>query len=498
MRSSSKGIKNLIYGTVGQVIILAMGFVLPRLFMVNYGSEVNGLLTSVKQLFAYMVLLEAGVGATTLQALYKPMAESDHKRMSSILAATSSYYKKTGIAYAVLVLVIALSYSSVVSTSIPFYMVFSVIVLHGAAGVIKYLFQGKFTLLMQVDGKNYILSNLTLFVTILSDIAQIVLIFCGFDIVAVKLAYFIINLIQMVFIVYYVKKHYKWIDLKAEPDYPALSQKNSALVHSISGLVFNNTDTLILTICCGLSIVSVYSVYALVFGIMASIVDVILNSFTYALGQMFHSDRQKFERMQDSYEAAYLAITFAFLTVIYIFITPFISLYTDSITDVVYVDRWLPILFVVMNALNYGRKVSNQTINYAGHFKETQGRAICEMMINIVVSLLGVYLWGIYGVVIGTIAALLYRTNDIIIYANVKILHRKPFKTYMKWLINIATLLVMVMVIGQFNLNINTYWDLIKYGVLIAPVVFLIFIAMPFAYDKNIRSIAKAFIGKKK
>lgn len=498
MRSSSKGIKNLIYGTIGQVIILAMGFVLPRLFMVNYGSEVNGLLTSVKQIFAYMVLLEAGVGATTLQALYKPMAESDHKRMSRILAATSAYYKKTGIAYAVIVLVIALSYSSVVSTSIPFYVVFSVIILHGAAGVIKYLFQGKFTLLMQVDGKNYILSNLTLFVTILSDIAQIVLIFCGFDIVAVKLAYFIINLLQMVFIVYYVKKNYRWINLKEKPDYAALSQKNSALVHSISGLVFNNTDTIILTICCGLSTVSVYAVYTLIFSVMANIIDVVLNSFTYALGQMFHSDRKKFERMQDSYEAIYLAITFAFLTVIYIFTTPFIRLYTDSITDVVYVDRWLPILFVIVNALNYGRKTSNQIINYAGHFKETRGRAICEMMINIVVSLVGVYFWGIYGVLIGTIAALLYRANDLIIYANVKILHRNPLKTYVKWIINVATLCVIVMIINQFSLNIATYLDIIKYGSIIVPPVFILFLILPIIYDANIRVILNNILRRNK
>ena len=37
---------------------------------------------------------------------------------------------------------------------------------------------------------------------------------------------------------------------------------------------------------------------------------------------------------------------------------------------------------------------------------------------------------GIYGVLLGTIIALLYRMNDIIIYANKKILNRSPWKTY--------------------------------------------------------------------
>ena len=59
--------------------------------------------------------------------------------------------------------------------------------------------------------------------------------------------------------------------------------------------------------------------------------------------------------------------------------------------------------------------MANTIIAYAGQFKESLPQTIAENVINLCVSLFGVYRWGIYGVLIGTIIALLYRTNEQII-----------------------------------------------------------------------------------
>ena len=62
----------------------------------SFGSEMNGFLNSIGQIFAYFTLLEAGMYGATLQALYAPIANSDKKEISSIMAATNRYYKKQG------------------------------------------------------------------------------------------------------------------------------------------------------------------------------------------------------------------------------------------------------------------------------------------------------------------------------------------------------------------------------------------------------------------
>ena len=86
---------NLLSGFLYQIILIAVGFLLPRLYLENFGSEVNGVLSTIKQIFTYMCLLEAGVGLATTQALYKRIGQNDYNSASAVLSATNSYYKKT-------------------------------------------------------------------------------------------------------------------------------------------------------------------------------------------------------------------------------------------------------------------------------------------------------------------------------------------------------------------------------------------------------------------
>ena len=48
---------NLLSGVLYQVVLIALSFLLPRLYLENFGSEVNGVLSTIKQIFVYMLLL---------------------------------------------------------------------------------------------------------------------------------------------------------------------------------------------------------------------------------------------------------------------------------------------------------------------------------------------------------------------------------------------------------------------------------------------------------
>ena len=113
-----RSIKNLFYGLLSFVITTIMSVVIPRLFLLSYGSEVNGLISSVKQIFAYFLLLEAGVGGAARQALYGPIAKKDKKEVSAILTATNNFYKKIALIYGSAVIVLAVIYPLTVKSEI--------------------------------------------------------------------------------------------------------------------------------------------------------------------------------------------------------------------------------------------------------------------------------------------------------------------------------------------------------------------------------------------
>ena len=48
-------INNLIWGIVGNIVTAAVAIIIPRLFIVNYGSEINGLLASIRQVYVYLL-----------------------------------------------------------------------------------------------------------------------------------------------------------------------------------------------------------------------------------------------------------------------------------------------------------------------------------------------------------------------------------------------------------------------------------------------------------
>lgn len=459
MSKGKKILKIFGYGVISQVITLLLGIIIPKLMIVSYGSEVNGLLSSIRQVFVYVALLEAGIGTASLQALYAPIATNDKKRTCEIMSATNRYYKRTGILYGIAVIALAIIYPIVVKSDIPVFVVVAVIFFQGASGVINYFFQGKFTILLRVDGKSYITTNATTIVSVASKLIQIGLMLTGFDVVMVQFSYFVVNLLQMIYISLYVKKHYAWLDLSVEPDYASLSQSKNVIIHQVSGLIFNNTDIIVLTLFCDLKTVSIYSLYSLIVSCVSNIIDTLCSSVEFVLGQAFNSDRNYFLKLQEVYETYYLGISFFFFTVTLIMLPSFMRVYSQGITDAQYVDKYLPLLFVTLNVLMYARRTSSQIINFAGHFKQTQVRSIIESSINLTVSLVLVFKIGVYGVLIGTIVALFYRTNDVIIYANWNILGRKPWKTYRRWIQNLFVMISSVFLINNILPDIENYFS---------------------------------------
>ena len=108
-------------------------------------------------------------------------------------------------------------------------------------------------------------------------------------------------------------------------------------------------------------------------------------------------------------------------------------------------------------------------------------------MINLIVSFISIQKLGIYGVLIGTIVALLYRTNDMILYAAKKLLKRSPFKTYIKWGTNamIFAVFMRVFSIVYAKIAIENYWELLFQAVLVCILVIPTFFLVGSIIDKD-------------
>lgn len=475
---------NLISSLVYQVVLISLSFLLPRLYLENFGSEVNGILSTIKQIFVYLFLLEAGVGLATTQALYKKIGEKNYKSVNEVLAATHSYYKKTGIIYFAIVLIIAVVYAYVIPTSINNHVVFAIIILTAIPALFSYFVTAKYRILLEADGRRYVINNSETVLQLLSNAAKILVLLLTDSLVLIQLVYCIIYIGQLAYLYFYARHIYKWIDLKAKPDFEAISQKNSVLVHQLSGMVFNNTDIILISMLCDFKQVSVYTIYNIFFSQVQNFITNIISGFNFALGQMFHTDREKFNKVFNMYETVYVMATFIIYTLMAVFLLPIIQIYTGGINDADYSNVLLVFLFVIMNILSNGKIPSNSVIEYSGSFQKTRSYAIWEMVINISVTIVAILYFGICGAILGTIAALVYRSIVTIRFANTKVLHRSQFRSYKIWIVNGAVFAAVMAIFYVDTFSGMSFGKLLLNGIMHSVWIIALYLVVNILFNK--------------
>lgn len=486
MQNGKKVKYNLYLGLICQILTIVMGIIIPRLVLTNFGSEINGLVNSVTQIYAYMGLLESGIGMATIQVLYKAIGASEKSQTNGILAATNRQYIKSGTLYILISVMFALVYPYVIRTEIPKSTIFAIVILNGLGGAAGFFFYRKYYLLLYVEGKTYIETLFSTLTNVLKNVAKIILIAQGADIVLVHFFSMLVSLLQAACVYWYIKKHYRWIDLSEKPNFQAISQSKNAVVHQISILIFNNTDMLILSAFCGLKVVSVYSLYAMLFGMISTALGTFKNSMEFTLGRSFHEDRQKFRKLYDMYELCYMAIVFSCYSVANYFVLPFVRCYTAGVTDAIYTDKYLPLLMIMTYLLSGGRSAPSQLITIAGHIKETQGRSILESVLNIGISVIMVLFFGVYGVLVGTVIALLYRANDMILYANHKILHCSAWPTYKRWIVNMLVFVVILGINPLISIELTSYASIFLFCIPYAAGTVVVFFCAAFLTNPSV------------
>ena len=77
MNNIKKSKVNFLVSLIYQIVAIVLGLMIPRIAMIGYGSNINGLLSSAIQFVGYLSLLEAGIQAVAQKALYKTVGRND-------------------------------------------------------------------------------------------------------------------------------------------------------------------------------------------------------------------------------------------------------------------------------------------------------------------------------------------------------------------------------------------------------------------------------------
>lgn len=400
---------NMISGVVLQFFTLVSGFILPKIILTCFGSEVNGLVSSLNQFLSYITLVEGGITGVIVANLYKPIVEQDNNKISSILVTADCFYKKIGALFIAYSVILSIIYPLHFKTEFTFSYVCSLTLILSLTLLIQYMYSLTLRTLLNADKKGYVVNFTQTLIVIFNVLFALISVFIYPSIHVLKLISGSLFLLQPLIFNRYVKKNYK-IDWKVEPDNSLIKSRWNGFAINLAAFIHNSTDVTVLTFLANLKTVSIYSVYSLVSSGIKQMINACLSGIAHTVGQAYAKKNWKeLNQKLDIYEYIVLILVFFLFTVTALLITPFVQLYTKDIVDTDYNQPLFGFLLVLAEAL-YLIKLPHLNLAYsANKFKEITVPAYIEAMLNIMISVALVKWIGLIGVTIGTIVGMTYR-----------------------------------------------------------------------------------------
>ena len=450
--------KNFISALIYQAVAMIQGLILPRLIIATFGSDVNGLVSSITQFLSFISLLEGGLGAVVLAELYRPIEDEDLEKIKSILYSCKRLFRQLAYIYVAFTIIIAIGYPLFISKRFSFSFVSSLTLILSISTLGQYLFAISNKLLLQATQKIYIVNYICSGTLVLNILISVTLIYMYPQIHVIKLFSGLIFLLQPVLFNCFIDKRYICKGTSFDKKY-VLKNRWSGFAQNLAYFINMNTDIALVTIFLGITNVSVYTIYMLAINALRQIISNAAISYQSALGKYYAiGNKDDLLKKFEKFELVTLGISLVLYCTCLQLINPFVSLYTKGVTDADYYQPVFALIMILANMLYCIREPYRIMIFAAGKFKDTNFGSMVEAGLNIVISLILVSIYGLVGIAIGTLIAILYRYIYFIVYLNKSILKRSTIRRYIKLFFEIIIVYSINMVYYyKFKINIAIF-----------------------------------------
>ncbi len=492
MTRTKKAFLNSLTAAIYSVIQITVGIILPRLIIGQYGSEINGLTVSIQQFVGYLGYLELGLSSIFIYSLYKPLAVNDESAINGLVSSAKKSYNRTSLFYLVGIVILASIYPFIANTGeINIWIVIALVFIIGASGLLEMYSVSKYRVLLTADQKVYVL-NLSFAVSVIvSFVIALILISLNQHIIFVKVSAVIAILFRTLFLHFYTKRKYPYLKFGKDTD-TTVSQTSvkrfDAVLMQLSKTVAYSLPILALSILSSMKVVSIFSVYYLVFHGLQTILSTITSGSTATFGETLSKD--EFERTKNAYSQFELILQNA-QTVLYscsiILIIPFVRIYVGGISDANdYINLGFGLLFVLWAFIDNFRLPAQTIIQAAGKFRESRLSNIIYMIIELILLAALTPFYGIIGALIAMILASAIKGIWFTVIVNKYIFKKLYIKTFIRFFLGLLTIIASFILFEYIvRLQVLTIGSFILCGCILVCVLSLVVFLMNFVFDKK-------------
>lgn len=459
MSRTKKSIKNANIAIFFLVATTLMNFVSRSVFIDTLGDQIVGLSATLLNILGFLNLAELGLSSAISSTLFKPLYDGDRNTCCDIVSIYGYLYRIIGLSILALGVILSLFLPHFFGNSgVEMVYVYAGFYTYLSTALIGYFINYKQTIL-SADQNEYKISfryNITVLIRLLVQIA-ILKLFSD--------SYIFWLVIELFFALVYggwinrtVAQSYKWLETSFERGKRCVKQykqltKNilQVIPHNVGAFVLFQTDNILIYGYASLTMVTMYTNYTLILNRAAVIINTAMRGVSASVGNLVASgDKAQIKKVFFEMTAL-LTILATVATVTFLFQTDaFISLWVG---EQYVLDKKILYLMLFTTYIGITRLAVSNFLGGYVLYKDVWA-PIAEASINLVVSLVLGYYYGILGVVLGTVISL----SIIVVIWKPYFLYREGFRESSKeyWVVFIRNLLLL-------GLSIIITYILVKY-----------------------------------
>lgn len=487
-------VKNVATVVLTKSITLLLSFVSRTIFIRLLGKEylgIDGLFTSILNIFS---LAELGIGSALIFSMYAPIAQGDYKRSRQFLTLYKKAYQYIfliilGVGLMLLPFIKKIVNADLDALGINIYIVYILFLFRTLS---SYFLAHKQAVLVVNQQQRTV------------SIYQTIVLICVYVLECVTLLlfnnYYLFLIIGLagnygtaLVISYVANKRFPVLCVEEKEKLPKFDidriKKNVAalFLRRVGGVVYSSTNNIVINAYISLAVVGIYSNYLLIVNSIQTITNQAMSAMTASIGN-FVSTNTKADT-----ESAFNLYTFI-TYLIYGFCSVCFMLITNSFVDVLwgteYVLSKTALFLIVLNFMLYGfQSAINVFRDTTGLFVQGKYRGFVSAIVNVIVSIVFVQIWGLEGVLFGTIVARLLVSawyDPFVIYKH--FFEKNPLRYFKRLIIYILVPFGMAFLFG-FLLSHFTQWENSLIVNTVLSILSLPFLIIPFAWTKEYKDL---------
>lgn len=384
-------IKNAIWELGYYLIVIALGFLAPRYIILIYGSEVNGLSSTITQILNIILILQAGATTAAIFSLYKPIAENDMPEISKNIYSAEKFFKTISFIFSGIMLAAAVFTSIFIKSELDSKYIFIAFVIMGMKSFLDLYFTSKFRIVFTAFQEKFVISIATLIEQVVYYALVFLTLYLRIHYIFIYIWLFVGCVAKVVYLDYKYKKKYGMMLPKYEGDDPGqIKGRSYALANEVAHSVVSSSTAIILSFMYGLQETSVYSVYTLVSQALTLVVTALYSAFAPTFGNLVAVDnKENAKRVFSIFQFLYVMLNSVMFYCMIMLIAPFAKIYTSGATDINYVNLLLACVMGLSGIFSAYRIPYNIVVSSCGYFKETWKQPVICIFVSLFISIIG-------------------------------------------------------------------------------------------------------------